>query len=100
METNLLPTKFQFSLILTMMLHITYAQVGIGTVTPDPSSLLQVDDANGNKGMLIPSVALTATNLSAPITPAYWFTTQQLQEREIPQYPLVTIIGMAQNGLT
>ncbi|MAO10634.1 MAG: hypothetical protein CMC07_07070 [Flavobacteriaceae bacterium] len=70
METNLLPTKFQFSLILTMMLHITYAQVGIGTVTPDPSSLLQVDDANGNKGMLIPSVALTATNLSAPITPA------------------------------
>lgn len=70
MKTNLLPTKFQFSFMLTMMLQITYAQVGIGTVTPHPSSLLQVDDTNGNKGILIPNVALTATNISTPITPA------------------------------
>ncbi len=46
----------------------TYAQVGIGTVTPDPSSVLDINSTD--KGLLIPRVALIATNNPAPITPA------------------------------
>ena len=40
--------------------------VGIGTNTPDASAKLDIIDAN--KGLLIPRVALTATNLAGPIT--------------------------------
>ena len=47
-----------------------HAQVGIGTTTPHGSALLDIDDSTGSKGLLIPRVALTATNLSAPVTPA------------------------------
>ncbi len=46
-----------------------YAQVGIGTTTPDASSLLDINDISGSKGLLIPRVALSATNVSAPIAP-------------------------------
>ena len=46
------------------------SQVGIGTTSPDTSALLQIEDGNGDKGILIPNVALTATNSSAPISPA------------------------------
>ncbi|MCB0466492.1 MAG: hypothetical protein KDC78_12595 [Aequorivita sp.] len=48
----------------------TYAQVGIGTTTPDASSLLDIEDVTGSKGLLIPRVALSATNVSSPISPA------------------------------
>jgi trimeric autotransporter adhesin len=40
--------------------------VGIGTTTPDASSLLDISSAN--RGMLIPNVALTASNVATPIT--------------------------------
>lgn len=46
------------------------AQVGIGTLTPDPSSMLHIDNGEGNKGILIPQVALSASNIGSPITPA------------------------------
>lgn len=45
------------------------AQVGIGTITPHESSILDIRDPSGSKGLLIPQVALTATNVSAPVTP-------------------------------
>lgn len=42
------------------------AQVGVGTSTPNPSSILDVNvnnlPANGKKGLLLPQVALTGTN--------------------------------------
>lgn len=47
-----------------------FAQVGVGTTAPNASSLLDIDDLTGTKGLLIPRVALTATNLSSPISPA------------------------------
>ena len=40
--------------------------VGIGTSTPDASAI--VDETSTTKGLLIPRVALTATNAAAPIT--------------------------------
>ncbi len=51
-----------------------YAQknVGIGTETPDPSALLDLNVSDGSfatkLGLLIPRVELSATNLQAPIT--------------------------------
>lgn len=42
------------------------AQVGIGTVTPDPGAML---DVSGNGGILIPRIALTSTSSTAPISP-------------------------------
>ncbi|GIV43371.1 MAG: hypothetical protein KatS3mg035_0494 [Bacteroidia bacterium] len=45
----------------------THAQnVGIGTNTPDASARLDIVDAN--RGILIPRVALSATNVAAPVT--------------------------------
>jgi hypothetical protein len=46
----------------------TFAQVGIGTTNPDPGSVLDIKSTD--KGILIPRVALTATNSQLPITPA------------------------------
>lgn len=40
----------------------TFAQVGIGTSTPDPSSILDI--AATNKGLLIPRVALSGVSNS------------------------------------
>ncbi|PRP66355.1 hypothetical protein [Nonlabens agnitus] len=38
---------------------LSYSQVGIGTITPDASTLLEV--SSSNKGVLLPKVALTGT---------------------------------------
>ncbi len=43
------------------------AQVGIGTTTPATGSLLHVDDGNGNKGILIPKVAIEDLSTAAPL---------------------------------
>lgn len=43
-----------------------YAQVGIGTTNPAPGAMLDID--SDNSGIVIPRVALTATNLQTPIT--------------------------------
>jgi hypothetical protein len=40
--------------------------VGIGTATPDPSARLHIED--NARGLLIPNVALSATNVAAPVT--------------------------------
>lgn len=47
---------------------ISFAQVGIDTNTPDAGSILDINSSS--KGILIPRVALTATNSQSPITPA------------------------------
>jgi len=59
--------KLILLLILIFTITITgFAQVvGIGTTTPDSSAQLDVHSAN--KGFLPPHVALTATNLAAPV---------------------------------
>ena len=43
-----------------------HAQTGIGTTNPDASAKLEVNSSN--KGFLPPRVALTASNVSSPIT--------------------------------
>ncbi len=40
--------------------------VGIGTATPNASAKLEITDAN--RGVLIPRIALSATNVAAPVT--------------------------------
>jgi hypothetical protein len=40
--------------------------VGIGTATPHPSARLHIED--NARGLLIPNVALTSTNVAAPVT--------------------------------
>ena len=40
--------------------------IGIGTSTPTSSAKLDITDAN--RGLLIPRVVLTATNVAAPVT--------------------------------
>ncbi len=53
-------------LLTTLLLSIgTFAQVGIGTTTPSAA----LDVASTNDGLLIPRVALTATNIATVLTP-------------------------------
>ncbi|MCZ4317391.1 hypothetical protein O4H26_00130 [Aequorivita viscosa] len=55
--------------LLFLIVFTTVAQVGIGTTSPDSSSILDISDPTGSKGLLIPRVALTAINESTPIDP-------------------------------
>jgi hypothetical protein len=52
--------------ILAIGSSINAQNVGIGTATPAASAKLDITDAN--RGLLIPRVALTATNVAAPVT--------------------------------
>lgn len=54
--------------LLFFLYNGTYAQnnVGIGTNTPNSSAKLDITDAN--KGLLIPRVSLTASNVAGPVT--------------------------------
>ena len=63
-------TKQTLSFFLLMTPLMGVAQVGIGTISPDPSAKLQVDaSSSGNaKGFLPPRVALTGTTDAATIT--------------------------------
>ncbi len=49
-----------------MFFDVNNGNVGVGTITPDPSA--QLDVSSTNKGILVPRVALTATNSAGPIT--------------------------------
>ena len=55
---------FAFSLLLSVSL--VQAQVGIGTANPHSSAQLEVNSSS--KGILPPRVALTATNVSTPVS--------------------------------
>src|SRR5690554_1248877 len=69
MKTHLLRLWTLSCVLIFLTSYSIKAQVGIGTVTPDASSILDIHDPTGSKGLLIPKVALTATNVSAPISP-------------------------------
>lgn len=53
------------SMFLLLLLPI-YGQVGIGTDTPDASSILEL--SSSNKGVLFPRIALTNTTTASPVT--------------------------------
>ncbi len=50
--------QLRFSLLFLLFAVFTFAQVGIGTPNPDPSAMLHVNAKN--KGVLLPSIALTS----------------------------------------
>jgi hypothetical protein len=62
--------KLTVALLLTMSayLNVVAQNVGINTdgATPDASAMLDINSTN--KGLLIPRVALTATNVAGPVT--------------------------------
>ena len=58
--------KVFLSSLLLFIMNWSFAQTGIGTTTPNASAKLEV--AATDKGFLPPRVALTATNVFAPIT--------------------------------
>ncbi|NND62339.1 MAG: hypothetical protein HKN48_04005 [Flavobacteriaceae bacterium] len=65
------PQNSKLSLLLFFILFTcfaTIAQVGIGNTNPDSSSLLEIGTGTDTAGILIPRVALTAANVSAPVT--------------------------------
>jgi len=55
-------------ILLTLLLLplAIYSQVGIGTTTPDSSSMLEVDATD--KGVLVPRIAIANLNTAAPVT--------------------------------
>jgi hypothetical protein len=53
-------------ILLFFITYSTFAQTGIGTTTPNASAKLDVNASD--KGFLPPRVALTATNVFAPVT--------------------------------
>lgn len=60
-----------FAILLLMVIdfHFLYSQVGIGTDSPHPSSLLHLDSST--QGLLIPNISLTGPNDNSTIpTPA------------------------------
>lgn len=61
--------KNYFSTVLLLFSLSLTAQVGIGTTNPNTSSMLDIESTD--KGLLVPRVALVATNIAAPVvTPA------------------------------
>lgn len=64
-------TKGIFIVLLVCGLHFynpANAQVGIGTTTPNPNALLDIDATTTAGGLLLPRVALTSTTGFAPLT--------------------------------
>ncbi|MDN3693479.1 hypothetical protein QWZ06_14910 [Chryseobacterium tructae] len=50
--------KLRFSLLFLLFVVFSYAQIGIGLPSPDPSAMLHVSAKD--KGVLLPSIALTS----------------------------------------
>jgi hypothetical protein len=67
---NMKPTRtlpFQALLVVGLLSAGLHAQsVGIGTATPDPSARLHIED--NARGLLIPNVTLSATDLATPVS--------------------------------
>ncbi|MBV8326553.1 hypothetical protein [Chryseobacterium sp.] len=62
-----MPGKYTFRLTLFFLWFatFTFAQVGIGTPSPDPSAMLQINAKD--KGLLLPSIALTSLSDSSTV---------------------------------
>jgi archaellum component FlaG (FlaF/FlaG flagellin family) len=65
MKNLLMIKKVLFFAISLFIANGAYAQVGIGTTNPNADALLELSSTD--QGLLIPRVALTATNLPAPL---------------------------------
>jgi hypothetical protein len=62
-------TGFLISLMMIVFSHLVFAQnVGINSTGATPAASAMLDISSSNSGLLIPRVALTATNAAGPIT--------------------------------
>ncbi|PKA83387.1 hypothetical protein ATE92_1539 [Ulvibacter sp. MAR_2010_11] len=66
MKKTLLPTIYTFIISFFLCINFSNAQVGIGTTTPQPGSILDI--STSNKGVLVPRVNIASLNTIAPIT--------------------------------
>ena len=55
------------ALVCSIITTLSYAQVGIGNTSPHESSLLDIHDDTGTKGVLVPRVNITDLNSQNPI---------------------------------
>jgi hypothetical protein len=58
--------KIFLNIVFVAASFTTFAQVGVGTTSPNTAAILDVTSTN--KGLLLPRVALTATNLATPLS--------------------------------
>ncbi|WP_298955290.1 hypothetical protein [uncultured Nonlabens sp.] len=65
---NFTLSKLSFFAFLLLLGTTMNAQVGIGTATPNPDSLLDLDTSTTMGGLLLPRAALSATNNTAPLS--------------------------------
>ena len=86
-----------FSIVLSTA---TFAQVGIGTNTPDASAMLEIKSTN--KGFLPPRVALTASihhHQLLHLLQDYCCSIQQQLVQHLMMFLLATIIGVEPLGI-
>jgi hypothetical protein len=62
------PNLFSTCLLIFLLPFLLIAQVGIGTTTPNPDALLDVDASTNTGGLLLPRLGLTATTNVAPLS--------------------------------
>lgn len=62
---NTLLKKISCFALILFFYNLSFAQVGIGTVAPNVDAALEI--ASSDQGVLLPRVALSATNTSAPL---------------------------------
>lgn len=65
-------TFFKSAIVLLFSINAAFSQVGIGTTTPDSSSMLDIRSTTNNQGILIPT--LTKAQISAITNPANGLT--------------------------
>lgn len=67
MKSKLLTSLF-ITLFTILLIPKSFAQVGIGTTSPNPDALLDVDATLSNGGILLPRLTLTSTASFAPLS--------------------------------
>lgn len=61
------PQQFTCALLVTFFTSILTCQVGIGTTSPHPSSMLEIGDGTDTAGLLVPRVQLSSAAVAAPV---------------------------------
>ncbi|HUH35749.1 MAG TPA: tail fiber domain-containing protein [Moheibacter sp.] len=59
--------KYALLLVASFAANLAFSQVGIGTNTPNPNALLELDAADFKGGLILPRLALTSTTAAAPL---------------------------------
>ena len=69
MKSPILQSSYALGVLFTLVFYLTtFAQVGIGTTSPNADALLDVDATTTNGGILLPRIALTNTSSPSPLS--------------------------------